>query len=90
LETVARGQRSLGAAEAEIERFIERRAQKGETDVDETEKLWKESRRRVEESQHRQNVAAWFAYFCRMADNHRGLSEEYERRAEELCEEGEE
>ncbi|MDP8952097.1 MAG: hypothetical protein M3N18_07660 [Actinomycetota bacterium] len=46
-----------------------------------------ESTRRHQERKRRENIAAWFAYFCRMADNHRALSEHYERRAEELCEE---
>jgi hypothetical protein len=33
--------------------------------------------------------AAWFGFYCRMADNHARISQEYERRAEQLCEEGE-
>lgn len=36
----------------------------------------------------RRNQAAWFAHFCRMAENHAALAADYQRRAEALCEEG--
>ena len=49
------------------------------------EELWAGSVRRYHERRRQQNAAAWFEYFCRMADNHRALSEDYQRRAEELC-----
>ena len=75
--------------EKDLDRLIERRSQNGEQDPDERDELWKESIRAYHEHRHRQNVAAWFAYFCRMADSHSRLAQEYERRAEELCEEGE-
>jgi hypothetical protein len=74
--------------EKDLDRLIERRSENGESDPDERNELWKESIRAYHEHRRRQNVAAWFAHFCRMADNHRALSEHYERRAEKLCEEG--
>ncbi len=76
--------------EKDLDRLIERRSQNGEHDPDERDErdeLWKESIRAYHENRRRQNVAAWFAYFCRQADAHRKLSESYEARAEELCEE---
>jgi hypothetical protein len=79
--------RTLEAAEEELNRFIERRARKGEQDPDERDELWKESVRAYHERRRRQNVAAWFAHFCKMADSHARLSEDYARRAEQLCEE---
>ncbi len=74
--------------EKDLDRLIERQSQRGEQDPDERDELWKASMRAHRERLRRQNGAAWFAHFCRMADSHRALSEHYERRAEELCEEG--
>ena len=87
MDTVARGE----MAEASIDAFIskrdkQRRKQEGERPAEDP---YMESTRRYQERQRRQNVAAWFAHFCRMAENHRSLAEHYEGRAEELCEEGE-
>ena len=65
------GQRSLGAAEAEIDRFIERRAQKAETDLDEREDLWVESVRRYQERERRQIRAEWYGWHCDQAERHR-------------------
>ncbi len=84
MDTVARGE----LVEAELDAMIRRRDEKrrkteGERDE---EALWAASVARHHERERRRNVAAWFAYFCRQADSHRALSEEYERRAEELCE----
>jgi len=73
--------------EKDLVRLIERRSENGEQDPDEQDALWKASVAAYHERRRRQNVAAWFAHFCRMADNHAALAEEYERRAEELCEE---
>jgi hypothetical protein len=77
--------------EAELTRLIEKRHdERVKTEGERAEEeLWAESERRYFEVKRRQNVAAWFAYFCRQADAHRKLSESYEARAEELCEEGE-
>ncbi len=92
MDTVAGGeidQRSLGAAEREIERFIERQSQRGEQSPDERDELWKASIAVHNERKRRQLVAEWFGFYCKMADSHAALAEHYERRAEELCEEGE-
>jgi len=74
------------AVEAELNRLIERRSRNGDTDPDEREELWKESVKAYHERQRAQNRWAWIRHFDRMAANHRALSEHYERRAEELCE----
>ncbi len=50
--------------------------------------MYAASVRRYHSRQRKENVAAWFAHFCRMAENHARISEDYERRAEELCKEG--
>jgi hypothetical protein len=73
--------------EAELTKLIEKRSRNGEQDPEEREEFWKESVKAYHERRRRQNVAAWFTYFCRQADAHRKLSESYEARAEELCEE---
>ena len=77
--------------EGELVRLIEKRHdQRVKTEGERLEEaLWMESERRYHEIRQRQNVAAWFAHFCRMADNHAALAEDYQRRAEELCEEDE-
>ena len=54
----------------------------------EREELWKASVRRHQEAVSRRNRAAWFAHFCEMAQSHARIAKDYERRAEELCEEG--
>jgi hypothetical protein len=50
------------------------------------ELLWEASMKRYHERQRREARALWFAHFCQMADNHARLASEYERRAEQLCE----
>ena len=50
--------------------------------------MYAESVRRYHSRQRRETAALWFAHFCRMSENHARISEDYERRAEELCEEG--
>jgi hypothetical protein len=52
------------------------------------EMVWKSSVRRYNERQRKETRAAWFAHFCRMAENHARIAQDYERRAEELCEDG--
>jgi hypothetical protein len=77
--------RSDEAAQRHIDRTIERRAR----DVDaaaEREQIWRESLTRFENRRRRRLVAEWFAFYARMVDRHRALSEDYERRAERLCE----
>jgi hypothetical protein len=72
--------------EAELSRLIEKRSRNGEATRDDKDELWKASIGAYNERLRRQRVAAWFAHFCRMADNHAQISERYRERAEELCE----
>ncbi len=77
----------MDAATAQIDAFIERRAEKNGRERAE-EMAWKSSAR-AHNARHRKEArAAWFAHFCRMAENHARIAQDYERRAEELCEEG--
>jgi hypothetical protein len=65
------GQRSLGAAAAEIDRFIERHSRK--EDPEEREELWMESVRRYQERERRQISAdaEWYGWHCDQAVRHR-------------------
>lgn len=79
--------RTLGAAEAELDRFIDRRASEAKSGTQRTEEMaWKASVRRYNAARHKEIRAEWFAFFSRQAEAHRKLSEDYERRAEALCE----
>ena len=71
----------------DIDRLIEKRA-KGAKKENAEEMMWKASVRRYHEAARRKNQAAWYAHFCRMAENHARIAQDYERRAEALCEEG--
>ncbi len=71
----------------DLDRLIERRSSSN-PDPDELEPSYAESVRRYNAKLRRRNRAEWFSHFCGMAASHRKLSEDYERRAEELCEEG--
>ena len=92
---IARGE----IAEAQLDAFINRRAEQrirenGRTRSQDAatarEALWAMSVERYHQRARRQIVAAWFAHFCQMADNHAALAESYRERAEQLCcEEGE-
>ena len=84
---IAEGQRSLGAAEAEIDRFIERQSRKGESTQDEADEMWKESVRREQEREERQNRAAWYAHEMNLCEAHERLAQEHEHAALELLEE---
>ncbi len=75
------------AVEKELDAFIERRSRREPT-PDELEPSYAESVRRYHSRRRKEIAAAWFAHFCRMAENHAKISEDYERRAEELCKEG--
>ena len=54
----------------------------------EREDLWEASLRRDHERRRREIRAEWFGFFSRMAESHARIAKDYERRAEELCEEG--
>ncbi len=73
--------------DAELHRLIEKRA-KAASKAEAEERMWKASARRYHEAARRKNRAAWFAHFCRMADNHAALAADYAERAERLCQEG--
>lgn len=77
----------MDVATAQIDAFIERRARQS-TEQRPEEVMYAESVRRYNARQRKEARAAWFAFFCRMAANHARISEDYERRAEELCKEG--
>jgi hypothetical protein len=76
--------------EKELTAFIERRDKQRRRAEGErrAEEAWAKSERRYDGRRRREYRALWFAHFCRMADSHARISEDYERRAEELCEEG--
>ena len=70
----------------ELDRLISRRAsQDRRPGPDEQEEVWKASVRAHNARQRAENRAAWFAFFCRMAESHARIAQDYERRAEELC-----
>ena len=81
MDTVEHGE----MVEKELDAFITRRSRNGESTRDEEDALWKASVERDKKRRRRQNVAAWFGFYCRMADNHAALAQDYQRRAEELC-----
>jgi hypothetical protein len=74
------------SVDAELDRLVEKRARTG--DAEAVQMLWNGSVRRHKEAIRQRNRALWFAHFCQMAENHARISKDYERRAEELCEEG--
>jgi hypothetical protein len=74
-------------ADAQIDAFIEKRARQNKEGRAE-EATYAASVRRYHSRQRKKNVAAWFAHFCRMAENHARIAQDYERRAEALCKEG--
>ena len=84
-----RGKRSLGAAEAEIERFIERRAQKGETDPDELEPGYMESVRLYHERSEAEMRSRWIDFHQNMHRLHSTLATEHEAKAQKLLEDSE-
>jgi hypothetical protein len=67
VDTVARGE----MVEAELNRMIEKRSRKGETDLDEREDLWVESVRRYQERERRQIRAQWYGWHCDQVERHR-------------------
>jgi hypothetical protein len=76
--------------EAELDRMIEKRSRKRETDPDEREDLWVESVRRYRERERRQMRAEWYGWHCDQAERHRrtlaALIAHHEGEAQKLCE----
>ena len=54
----------------------------------EREGLWEASVRRDRERRRREIRAEWFGFFSRMAESHARIAQDYQRRAEELCQKG--
>ena len=77
---------AMDVAERELDRMIERRSRRGESDPDEREELWKESVRRYNARRREENRRAWCEYFCRLAGSLRARAEEYDHRARALLE----
>ncbi len=76
---------SIEIAEAELDRFIERRAREaGEAEL--IEAAWAESVRRHNARLREQNRWEWIRFFDRMARSHARISEDYQCRAEQLLE----
>jgi len=71
--------------EKELGTFIDHRSRR-DPDPDELEASYIESVRRHHERERRRIRAAWYAFFRRMAVALRARAEEYENRAEALCE----
>ncbi len=69
---------------SDLDKLIERRSRQS-TEQRPEEVMYAESVRRYHARQRKERAALWFAHFCRMAENHARISEDYERRAEELC-----
>lgn len=82
-------ERDLDVA-TDLDRLIERRAQgrTGRDAANERERLRKEGVERHNAQVRKEHRALWYAHFCRQAEAHRKLSEDYEARAEALCQEG--
>jgi hypothetical protein len=54
-------------------------------DADLLEPSYRESVRRFNERRRRENRARWFSFYSGMAELHRRLADEHERKAELLC-----
>lgn len=75
---------AMHGADAQLDTLIERRG-RGNAER-EREVMYAASVRRFNERRRREIQAEWFTFFSRMAESMRGRAEEYERRAEALCE----
>lgn len=79
---------------AQLDEFIDRQAAKvkedraGQEAANRREAELKRADERHTAQLHQENAVLWREHFIRMAESHRKLSEDYERRAEEICEEG--
>jgi hypothetical protein len=64
------------AVDQELERLIERRSRRGETDAQEQHELWKASVRTYNRRRQEEMRAAWCEYHQEQAARHRGVLEE--------------
>ena len=79
----------METVDQDLDRLISKRAsQDRRPDPDEVDVGYLESVRRYNARRREQNRWEWVRFFDRMAASHRALSEDYERRAAKLCEEG--
>ena len=65
------GEARAEMVEKELDRMIEKRSRKGETDPDEREDFWVESVRRYQERESRERRAEWRDYHESQAERHR-------------------
>ena len=81
-------------AEGELNRFLDRQAAKvkedraGQEHANRIEDELRAADERRTRQLHRENCALWYAHYIKLAESHRRISEDYERRAEALCQEG--
>ena len=81
--TVAPGE----AAEREIDRFVERRAQRAGADAaNALEAVWAASERQEQAKRREENRAAWMEHYRRLAASSIKAARDYRRRARELAE----
>jgi hypothetical protein len=74
-------------AEAEIDRFIRKRAAERERqEANELEELWRSSERRYQERQQEALRQAWIEHHKRLARNHQSLASEHDCAARKLQE----
>lgn len=76
----------MDVADREMERMVERRAPKGETDREEREELWKESVRRYNSAREHEEREYKRAFHEHMRRIHTGLASEHEVKAQRLTE----
>ncbi len=76
--------RTLEAAEAEIERFIERRSRNGEVDPDERDPGYMESVRVFRQRAEAEMRSRWVEYHRHLQVLHQGLADEHQAEAEKL------
>ena len=78
------------AVEKQLDAMIQRRARKGEVDLDEREALWQVSVRRYNARRREEMRAAWASYHAEQAARHRrtleDLIDRHETQAAKLCE----
>jgi hypothetical protein len=76
--------------EKQLDAMIQRRARKGDVDLDGQEDLWKASVRAYEEKRRQMARLEWHAFHCGQAERHRAtlqaLIEHHEMQAAKLCE----
>jgi hypothetical protein len=70
--------------EKELDRMIEKRSRKGETDPDEREDLWVESVRRFHERAQAQRRQEWTEFHRSMVVLHGRLADEHREKAQKL------